>query len=84
MAGIIVSPVLLRRYFYEIVLLGLVTAVVFLFWEVLSLHKYIRNDLINGNLQMTKALERNTSVVQENTYTLKQTQYLFTSKQSQE
>lgn len=69
------DPTIVRKYFYEITLSGLTAAVVYLFWQIISLNEFIRNDAINGRQDNVRVIERNNTLIQENNFILKQLKF---------
>jgi CHASE1-domain containing sensor protein len=59
------SMSLLRKYIFEVVMFSLCTAVVYLFWTVSDLQLFIRNDLINDKIILTKTIEKNTEAIND-------------------
>lgn len=54
---------ILKRYFQEAVILGLVVSVVTLFKMYNDLNDYIRNDLMKNNMKLIEVVERNTQAL---------------------
>jgi hypothetical protein len=54
---------LLRRYIFEVSIIGLAGAVCVLFWKVDRLNYFIQENLINQNIENRKAIEQNTNAL---------------------
>lgn len=60
-----VNPSHLRKYIVEYSILALASCVVFLFLAVVDLNNFIRTNLIEQRIEVTKVVEKNTAVMQD-------------------
>jgi len=60
-----VNPSHLRKYIVEYSILALSSCVVFLFLAVVDLNNFIRTNLIEQRIEVTKVVEKNTAVMQD-------------------
>ena len=59
-----INPSHLRKYIVEYSILALASCVVFLFLAVVDLNNFIRTNLIEQRIEVTKTVEKNTSVIE--------------------
>ena len=59
-----VNPSHLRKYITEYSILALASCVVFLFLAVVDLNNFIRTNLIEQRIEVTKVVEKNTAVIE--------------------
>jgi len=60
-----VQPGLVRKYFYEYVLMALCGCIVYLFLSFNSLNAFIRTELMQQRTDVIKAVEQNTNVIND-------------------
>jgi len=60
-----VNPSHLRKYIVEYSILALASCVVFLFLAVVDLNNFIRTNLIEQRIEVTKVVEKNTAVMND-------------------
>lgn len=56
---------IVRRYFYEYVVVALCVAVTTLFYFYHDLTKFVQEDLMNSNKTMQQVIQRNTDAINE-------------------
>jgi hypothetical protein len=60
-----VNPSHLRKYIVEYSILALASCVVFLFLAVVDLNNFIRTNLIEQRIEVTKVVEHNSAVIED-------------------
>ena len=60
-----INPSHLRRYIVEYSILALASCVVFLFLAVVDLNNFIRTNLIEQRIEVTKVVEHNSAVIED-------------------
>lgn len=59
------KPSSIRNYLYEYVLIGLTIAVSTVFYMLVDLQKFVRNDVIQLNVQQGQTIKDNTNALQQ-------------------